>query len=179
MQVHSQHELAWAYDRLRVTGRGKHIGGFSYYHATLLAAVPNVRDSLERVLNHANGSPFEFNVVKLNARSRVSFLRYEDFKVPFPALLAALSCDLGRGTVRRSQYVGRRNPPILHRKELLLPADHALVPEAERVTDCLERLGAFEDVRRIGTREGWSATLRSLGLALADCGVVKDVCPCR
>ena len=29
--------LAWAYRELRFTGRGKHIGGYSYYHALLAA----------------------------------------------------------------------------------------------------------------------------------------------
>ena len=114
--------------------------------------------------------------VKLNARSRVSFLRYERFSKPFPALLAALTCDLGRGTGRRFEFSQRRNPPILHRKELLLPAGHPLVPEAERLTDCLERLGAFEDARRIGTREGWSATLKSLGVTVLNGVPVSEAC---
>lgn len=174
--VQSQHQLGWAYDQLRLTGRGKHIGGFSYYHETLLAGAADVRQYFERVQDHTHGEPFEFNVVKLDARSRVSFLRYEDFSAPFPALLAALSCNLSRGTVRRSDFAGRRNPPILHRKELLLPEDHPLVPEAERLTDSLERLGAFEDSRRIGTRTGWSARLDSLGLTLDDSGFVRDAC---
>ena len=179
MQLQSQRELAWAYDQLRLTGRGKHIGGFSYYHAILLVGRPDVGEYLKRVQDHTHGAAFEFNVVKLNARTRVSFLRYEDFAAPFPALLAALSCNLAFGTARRSEYGGRHNPPILHRKELLLPIDHPLVPEAGRLTDCLERLGAFEDARRIGTREGWSARLKTLGLTLADGELVKDSCPRR
>lgn len=179
MRLQSQHELDWAYDQLKLTGRGKHIGGFSYYHVTLLDAKPRVRAYLARVQDDTYGAPFEFNVVKLNARSRVSFLRYEDFTVPFPALLAALTCNLGRGTALRSDYAGRRNPPILHRKELLLAADDPCVPKAERLTDCLERLGAFEDARRIGTREGWSATLKSLGLTIGDSGLVRETCRCQ
>ena len=176
MQLQSQRELAWAYGQLRLTGRGKHVGGFSYYHTMLLASRSDVRQYLDRVRDRIYGAPFAFNVVKLNARSRVSFLRYEDFAVPFPALLAALSCNLPRGTARRSEYAGRRNPPILHRKELLLPGDHLLVPEASRLTDCLEKLGAFEDARRIGTREGWSIRLKSLGLTLSDTRLLWDTC---
>ena len=179
VQLQCRQELGWAYDQLRLTGRGKHIGGFSYYHAMLLVGTPDVAEYLDRVQDHIHGEPFEFNVVKLDARSRVSFLRYEDFAVPFPVLLAALSCNLALGTSRRSDYAGRRNPPILHRKELLLPVDHPLVPEAERLTDCLERLGAFEAARRIGTRDGWSARLKSLGLTLSDGGLVRDACPRR
>ena len=178
-RLQSQHELAWAYAQLRLTGRGKHIGGFSYYHAMLLVGRSEVQEYFAGVQDDTYGVPFEFNVVKLNARSRVSFLRYEDFAEPFPALLAALSCDIGRGTARRSEYSDRRNPPILHRKELLLPDAHPLVPEAQRLTDSLERLGAFEDARRIGTRNGWFATLKSLGLTLADDGLVKGTYQCR
>ena len=66
-----------------------------------------------------------------------------------------LRCDLTRGTIRRINLVGRLNPPILHRKELLLPAEHPLVPEAVALTRRLQRRGAFRDTTTIGTRLGW------------------------
>ena len=109
----------------------------------------------------------EFNVVKLG-RSRLSFLLYEHFSRPFPALLTALSCDVAQATSRFTDYSRRRNPPILHRKELLLPAHHLLVPPAARLTRELERLGAFERPSEIGTRDGWLTRLDSLGLVIED-----------
>ena len=159
--------LSWAYGEMRMTGRGKRVGRFSYYHRMLAEKRDGVLACLEDVRRCLHGAPFEFNVIKLDARSCVSFLRYEEFATAsFPALLAALSCDISQGTARKTLYSGRRNPPILHRKELLLPADSPLVPEAARLTRELERLGAFVDPHRIGTRDGWTTRLASLGVSL-------------
>ena len=91
--------LAWADHRLRSTGRGKHVARFSYYHADLIARSPDVEEFLETTRHQFNDSSSEFNVVKLS-RSRLSFLLYESFSVPFPALLAGLTCDLAGGSGR-------------------------------------------------------------------------------
>ncbi len=107
----------------------------------------------------------EFNVVKLG-QSRLSFLLYQHFSQPFPALLTALSCDIAQDTSRFTDYSQRRNPPILHRKELFLPADHPLVPPAVQLTAELDRVGAFNSPSQIGTRDRWLARLSSIGLAI-------------
>ena len=156
--------LASLHACLRSTHGGKHIRSFSYYHAALVATLPGAAQALAAIRARLDLDKAPFNVVKLDAGHHVSFLLYEDFDAPFPALLSADSCDLSRHVVRHTDYAARSNPPILHRKELLLPADHPLVAEAERLTDRLERLGAFDDTRRIGTREGWARRLASLGI---------------
>ena len=156
--------VEWAYDQLRIGGRGKHVGAFGYYHSCVVAARPSVAVYLDALCREFDPLFHPFNVVKLDRRSRVSFLRYEDFDAPFPALLAALSCDVERGTCRRTDYAGRRNPPILHRKELLLPADDPRVGDAERLTQRLEAAGAFVDTKSIGTRDGWHRRLAELGV---------------
>ena len=156
--------LKASYSELKATGRGKHVGRFSYYHVTL---VSGVRDAWRRVATIGRSvgvSDAQYNVLKLDGFNRISFLLYEGFEVPFPPLLAAVSCDLGNGSVRRTDYGKRANPPILHRKELLLPENHPLVPEAARLTARLESLGAFDDATRIGTRVGWQRRLAELGV---------------
>ena len=159
--------LTWASRHLRSTGRGKHMVQFSYYHVDLIAELPDVAAMLEVTRKRFGDQQSEFNVVKL-AQSRLSFLLYEHFSQPFPALLTALSCDIAQATSRFTDYSRRRNPPILHRKELLLPADHPLVPPAVELTEELDRLGAFNRPTGIGTRDGWLARLSSLGLAIED-----------
>lgn len=163
--------LTWAYRQLRATGRGKHLAQFSYYHVDLISTLPGVAKFLLKTAERFS-KPQSFNVVKLSA-SRLSFLLYEPFTQPFPELLTALTCDMAHGTSRFTDYSGRANPPILHRKELLLPSDHPLVPAAVRLTGCLERLGAFKDTTRIGTRDGWNARLRSLGVVIKDGVLVR------
>ena len=165
--------LAWANRHLRSTGRGKHMVQSSYYHVALIAEVPDVAALLETTRRRFGEQQSEFNVVKL-AQSRLSFLLYEHFSQPFPALLTALSCDISQTTSRFTDYSQRRNPPILHRKELLLPADHPLVPAAAQLTEELERLGAFQRPSEIGTRDGWLARLGSLGLAMEDGELVSS-----
>lgn len=157
--------LAWACRQLRATGRGKHLAQFSYYHVDLISKLPDVAEFLLETGERFSTRESEFNVVKL-FQSRLSFLLYEHFAQPFPALLTARTCDMTHGTSRFTDYSGRANPPILHRKELLLPSDHPLVPAAAQLTECLERLGALKDTTRIGTRDGWTARLRSLGVVI-------------
>ena len=167
MQYHAtadDHSLLWAYQQLKTTGRGKHVRRFSYYHATVLTRLPKVRCRLDSLRHGFHAHPFEFNVIKLNPRSRISFLRYESFDKSFPSLLAALSCDLARRSARQIDFTARRNPPILHRKELLLPENDPRVAEATRLTDRLERQGAFSNPATIGTRDGWQRQLLALGL---------------
>ena len=161
--------LADLHTRLKSTGRGKHIGLFSYYHEALIDIVPGLGDDLAALRHRLRLREAPFNVVKLDARQRISFLRYEPFEVNFPALLAAESCDLGRGTIRLTKFAGRPNPPILHRKELLLPAQHPLVPTAEDLTRRLQRWGAFRDTTTIGTRLGWQRRLAELRINESGC----------
>ena len=169
---HCRESLAWAYRELRLTGRGKHVGGYSYYHVLLAAERKDVLAYLVDLKHRMWSQPFEFNVVKLERRSRVSFLHYGDFGLPFPVLVRVLSCNLAHWTARVTSFSGRSNPPILHRKELLLPAGNPLVAKAVVLTEILEGNGAFTDTKRIGTRDGWAARLASLGLRISDEGGV-------
>ena len=159
-------KLGEAKRQLRTSGRGKHVGGLSYYHVDVVARMPEAWEFLQKTRERFEpcGS---FNVVRLS-HSRLSFLLYECFSAPFPALRTSLFCDLASEASRFTDYSRRRNPPILHRKELLLPADDPLVPEAVRLTRRLERLGAFAGVRTIGTRDGWRSRLEGLGLTLEE-----------
>ena len=49
--------------------------------------------------------------------------------------------DLISGKVRRDDYRRRENPPILHRKETFLPADHPLHSKFARLTREEEKAG--------------------------------------
>ena len=166
--------LSEVHDALRETGRGKHVGSFDYYHVTLISEVETADSFLAEVWKDLIGDPIDYNVLKLDRISRVSFLMYQDFSAPFPALDIAYSCNIREGTVRRADYQRGSNPPILHRKELLLPEEHALVPPAVRLTKQLEAHGAFANTSSIGTRNGWMARLASVGLSIVD-GVLTPV----
>ena len=164
--------LAEVHDALRETGRGKHVRSFDYYHLTLISEVQAANSFLAEVWQGLIGGPLDYNVLKLDRVSRISFLMYQNFSAPFPALDIAYSCNIREGTVRKADYRRGSNPPILHRKELLLPEDHPLVPAAVHLTEQLEARGAFANARSIGTRNGWMARLESIGLSIVD-GVLQ------
>ncbi len=158
--------LGSAYDALRKTGRGKHVGAFSYYHASLVREVPAADSQFANVWHDLIGDPLDYNVLKLDRRSRISFLMYQEFSAPFPLLDFAFSCNVDKRTVRKTNYRDRSNPPILHRKELLLRADDPLVPAAVQLTAQLEAHGVFANASSIGTQTGWKSRLESMGLSI-------------
>ncbi len=63
-------------------------------------------------------------------------------------------------------YFGSENPPILHRKEMFLPADHPLREKFARLTRQEELHGLLDETATIGTRLGWQARLDERDFAL-------------
>ena len=111
--------------------------------------------------------PEAWNLLKLHTEEfAITFLTYPDFdKVPHPALAAATKINLNTGSVTRTDYSHRANPPILHRKETFLPpGDHRVLRYAA-LTRREEEAGLYHDPSRIGLRIQWQALLKRLGLA--------------
>jgi DNA phosphorothioation-associated putative methyltransferase len=108
----------------------------------------------------------EFNVLKFATRElKLSFLSYPHFfPDPHPALHESVSIDLVSGKVRRSDYSGRENPPILHRKETFIPVDHPDVSRFRKLTVAEEEAGLYEDTSTIGFKLNWERLLASKGL---------------
>ncbi|NYZ14802.1 DNA phosphorothioation-associated putative methyltransferase [Azospirillum sp. RWY-5-1] len=144
---------------------GKRVGRSVYLYRTTLDALPGI--AREAVSAAARAAGWDaWNVVRVDDGGRVSLLEYESFDdVPFPALLESRLVD-AEGRVARRDYRASANPPILHRKELLLPAGHPRAAEFAALTARLEARGLFDDANRIGTREAWKARLRDAGIVL-------------
>jgi DNA phosphorothioation-associated putative methyltransferase len=142
---------------------GKRVGGAFYVHRDALSLVGD-RTSRVGEAERVAGA-MEWNVAKIE-KSSVSFLLYESFDVDFPALLISVKVDFGTGTVSRIDYRGRENPPILHRKEVLLPPDDPHLPKFRALTISAEEHGLFRDSNKIGTREAWLARVADAGLVL-------------
>ena len=151
---------------LCATGRGKHVGATCYFHIDVIRTLPRVLATLNAIRVRVPAASPTYNVVKLQAPSRISFLTYEDFASPFPVLAYSLALDVAANTARQTDYRNRNSPPILHRKELLLPEESPLAAGAAYLTARLEARGAFATPRRIGTARGWSRALADVGLAL-------------
>jgi DNA phosphorothioation-associated putative methyltransferase len=103
-----------------------------------------------------------WNLLKLHTdEMAISFLSYPDFEVdPHPALAEATKINLNTGTVVRTDYRGRSNPPILHRKETFLPPSDKRLAVFAELTHQEEKEGLYRDSSRIGLRMNWQALLK-------------------
>lgn len=145
---------------------GKKIGKTRYIHAFLLSRLPKEEFSL--VVHTMNFIPAGFipDVIKINMYTEtVSFLSYPNFfEEEFPKLKASWTVKWEKypttSKQKRRDY-NPDNPPIIHRKELMYPH-----PPKEwiKLTEALEKVGAFEDVRSIGYLKKWQDRLSSLGV---------------
>ncbi len=150
---------------------GKRLPGATYVHRSALREVSApIYDLVESAASHAGIGPRQWNVVKLSTRDqRVSLLHYKNFfESPFPELSRSHIVDLANGQARSTDYSRSDNPPILHRKELLLSPTHKRVPEYQRLTESAEAAGLFADSKKIGFRKQWHRLIKNKGLALVD-----------
>ena len=145
----------------------KVIGGRTYVHVDALSLLD--ADTATRVVAAERlaqrGRRTEFNLVRIDdAGPCIALLNYPAFDDdPFPALRESWLVDLDRATVGYRTYADSFNPPILHRKELLLPADHPRREEYAALTRTAESIGLFDEPRRIGYRRQWLALVREKG----------------
>ena len=150
---------------------GKRIGGFLYVHMSALSALSaDDQKKVHAASQIAGLSPEnDFNVVKLglNGSTRVGLLEYSDFENdPFPALRIACSVDLETKTATRRQFTHSANPPILHRKELLITDRHPGFGEYRALTEALEKAGLYAESRTIGHKRQWVERLEQAGFAV-------------
>lgn len=148
---------------------GKQVGGRLYVHRL---ALPWLESPLAELVDAAMAScpaAASANVLKIDEAARtVSALDYPDFfEAPFPALLQAWQVRLGDGHVSYRSYAESANPPILHRKELLLPPDHPGREAFAALTAQAEALGLFADSHLIGFAQAWENRIARAGYHLS------------
>jgi hypothetical protein len=151
--------------RAATAGCGKRVGGALYLHASAVAAAaPAIRRQIGLAAAAVPGRAW--NVAKVTG-SAVSLLLYEDFgEAAFPALLAAARIGPKGGPATCTDYRNRANPPILHRKETLLPLSDPRRAAYAAVTRTAEDHGLFAEPHRIGTRQAWLARVAAAGLEI-------------
>ena len=145
---------------------GKQVGGRIYIHRLAHALLPaSLAEIADAALAASPDAAATANVLKLDEAARmVSALNYPDFfSAAFPELREAWRIDLSDGRVSYRNYADSLNPPILHRKELLLPQDHPDRPRFAALTRQAESLGLFVESRSIGFREAWAARIAAAG----------------
>ncbi|MDB4928542.1 MAG: hypothetical protein JWM10_1026 [Myxococcaceae bacterium] len=145
-------------------GGGKVVGGARYLH--LSAAPAELVDAVRAAVAAVGGPADGFNVLKLVLDApRLSLLNYPSyFELAFPLLADSWTLDLAAGTCDHRSYPAGRNPPVLHRKELLLAPDHPRRAEFAALTAAAEGHALFANALTIGHRNQWEALVRAKGL---------------
>jgi len=146
---------------------GKRMPDGVYTHVDALPYLPSdLRAAVDAARALAKLDEGAFHVIKFAQRAwKLSLLAYPGFfDEPFPTLAASWAVDLGARAVTSRAYAAEGNPPILHRKETMLPPDHPRVAELAALTAEAERLGLFTETRAIGTLRPWEARLGRLGV---------------
>ena len=146
---------------------GKTVALYTYIHIEALESLaPMWRDTVVQASSLAKAEiGRDFNAVKLGQDgTSVSLLDYPGFfNEASPVLRRYWTVDLAKSTVRFRSYADSLNPPLLHRKELLLPKGHPAIEPFTNLTSTAEQIGLFDDPRRIGFLRAWEALLALRG----------------
>jgi SAM-dependent methyltransferase len=138
-----------------------------YVHVAGLSQLPSLLRVYAGCSETLTGRVDDATLLKIHRlKPQVSFLLYPTFDTdPHPPLSASIVGRLHDYSVSYKDFSQRENPPILHRKEVLVPFDYPGREKFERLTLQEERAGLLSDPG-IGTREGWNKALSSSGYAL-------------
>lgn len=146
---------------------GKSVGGYVYTHVSALKCDPAALQIFHRALEMASSAGYEVccDVVRRSAdASEVALLHYPGFfEEAFPRLLKSWRVQMVRGAVSYRTYEGSLNPPILHRKELLLSPDDPRRSEYAALTEAAEMVGLFDEPTRIGYERQWKQLVTERG----------------
>lgn len=151
---------------------GKKVLNNIYWHYSLTDAQESEMQQIVKaaeILAHLNPG-HDYNVIKYDGKSSsLSLLWYPNFfEEPFPALETSFRIDLATQRVEKRNYQTSLNPPILHRKELLLGSDSPNIGQFKQLTETAEQLGLFENPIKIGFKQTWDALIRDKGFQIID-----------
>lgn len=152
------------------TSVGKLVGGNLYVHRDATTQFGSVERALfDDARKRLPPSADMWNVVRVGLQEGdVSFLNYPTFDSdPFPALAGSwvVKADPSSSATFRD-YSKSMNPPILHRKELLIALDDPRRERFAKTTVDAEALGLFSETARIGFQREWLARIAESGYEL-------------
>jgi DNA phosphorothioation-associated putative methyltransferase len=148
---------------------GKQTPQALYVHATALHRLPTLLRLYVACARGLVGDVDGANVFKLHRlRPQVSFLCYPTFdEVAHPRLAFSAIVNLDEARASFKDYSGARNPPVLHRKDEFVGADHPLYARFQRLTAIEERAGLLGTSRHIGNELEWNRWVAEAGYTIA------------
>lgn len=149
---------------------GKLVSDSIYIHKSALELLEQkLIDLVHSALLYCPEATSEVNVYRVDVTEQcVSLLSYPNFfDEAFPTLAASWRVSPASRHISFRTYKDSLNPPILHRKELLLPTDHPRYAEFSTMTEQAEQIGLFTNASRIGFKKQWDLLIRQAGYSVA------------
>ncbi|MGL4475159.1 MAG: DNA phosphorothioation-associated putative methyltransferase, partial [Shewanella sp.] len=150
---------------------GKKLPEAIYLHRQALeVASPRLYQFSLAIANALKVNGNSWNIIKVSRRQfALSLLNYPSFYTEaYPALNSSISIDLSKLSHRVLDYTDSDNPPILHRKELLVLTDDPHYNSFKMITVEGEAAGLYENTRLIGFKSSWEAHIAKHGYILMD-----------
>ena len=148
---------------------GKRLPNAIYLHASALEKIdPDIASFVAVVAKAVKCDVW--NIVKLSrSEFRLSFLHYNFFdEWSYPVLSKSLSVDLVKLSTEARDYSKQTNPPILHRKELLVSPEYPCYDSFRQITVEGEAAGLYRNTAVIGHLQSWEFLIRQKGYELVD-----------
>jgi len=146
---------------------GKKTQDAIYIHISAIDKLDLVLRLYEGIARQYLGEP-EGNIVKIPYdKKSVSYHNYPDFDTdPHPKLSTVAKVDLLQLRIFDKDYSLRKNPLILHRKELFVDSSYKNYKKFKKLTEAEEKEGLYEDTARIGTKLYWDDLLKQKNLQI-------------
>ena len=147
---------------------GKLLPEALYVHHTAVPRLPALLRVYEGCGRQLVGSVDRMTLVKLSRnKPKVSYMVYPDFdRVGHPALTESFIADLPRLTLHHRDYRRSDNPPILHRKELLVSDDYPRRRRFLGLTAAEEAADLLTTGVQIGLSKDWRNLLTARRLTI-------------
>ena len=122
--------------------------------------------TLDQVWELSTPGNFDWNVLRTSKTGPdMSMLAYPEFESDgHPKLELSLKVDVRSGKLVVTDYRGRENKPVLHRKETLVADDYPLKNHFRTLTYHEERLGLLLEAHKIGLAKQWQSRLATHGV---------------
>ena len=145
---------------------GKQLPDAVYVHRSAINSMPEAISNLTLKIADVLKIPSEhWNIIKFYKRDyKLTLLSYPEFdNDSYPALKTSFTIDLQKLSVRKANYEGSDNPPILHRKETFVANSYPLHAHFKSITTEGEAIGLYENVRTIGFKKNWLRLIAQKG----------------
>ncbi|MFP4642777.1 MAG: hypothetical protein ACLFM0_00325 [Spirochaetales bacterium] len=151
----------------------KRVGHTSYYHLVSIG-LNNLAQTLAKPLEtlcHSRVQPHDI-IAKVERDGALSILVYPGFySRPHPELAASVRFTDKADAVAVRRY--KNNPPILHRKELLLGPGHEHYDSACEFTRAEEAAGLLDPPFDFGFKRQWENRLEAMGYEVSGYELLK------